>query len=170
LKTRWVVLFLAGSSILSLGCFGRGVQRDLILSREYQPNLFLRVAVIDLDPQIQFSEYVEAELLRKGHQVREGFTVRQVLKMETLKDKSLDPGSLEKIGNLLDVQGIVLCSVLEFSRFRDAYRLSIKMVNPKSGFTMWSAQGSIEGKKGQKTADLLREIVTSSLKDLPSIP
>ncbi len=170
MKTRWAISFLMGCLVFSLACFGRSAQRDLVLSREYQPKLFLRVAVIDLDRQVHFSEYVEAELLRKGHQVKEGFTVRQVLKTEAPKEKPLDPGGLEKIGTLLDVQGIVLCSVLEFSRFRDAYRLSIKMVNPKNGFTLWSAQGYIEGKKGQKTADLLREIVASSLKDLPSIP
>ena len=149
---------------------GPSVKRDLVLSREYQPTRYPRIAVIDLDPKIQFSEYVEAELLRKGYQVREGFIVRQTLKNEAPNDKPIDPDTLAKIGNLLDVQGIVLCSVLEFSRFRDAYRLNMKMVSPKDGFTLWSAQGYLEGKKGQKTADLLREIVGASLKGLPPVP
>jgi hypothetical protein len=73
------------------------------------------------------------------------------------------------MGTLLEVQGIVLCSVLEFSRFRDSFRLSIKMVAPDTGNTIWSAQGEMEGRRGEKTSTILREIVISSLGKLPPL-
>jgi hypothetical protein len=161
---------LVSSLILLPSCLGTSVKREWAFSREFQPRLYFRLAVIDTDPQFQISSYVEAELLRKGYQVRDAFTVREALKTVISKDQPFNPEILEKMGRLLDVQGIVLCSVLEFSRFRDAYRLNIKMVNPQNGYTLWSAHGYAEGKKGQKPADLLREIVASSLKDLPAAP
>jgi len=113
---------------------------------------------------------VESELLRKGYKVKEGSVVQQLLKKEGFSQESLDAQALAKIGTLLDVQGIVLCRVLEFSRFRDSYRLSIKMVAPETGNTVWSAQGALEGRSGQKSSALLKEIVVSSLKNLPRVP
>lgn len=150
------------------GCFSSAVKKDIVFPPDYRPEQYQRLAVLNLDPQVQFSEYVEAELLRKGYQVKEWSVVRQFLKREGLaRDESLDPQTLAKIGSLLDVQGIVLCSVLDFSRFRDSYRLSIKMVAPDTGNTIWSAQGALEGRRGQERSELLRAIVVSSLKELP---
>jgi hypothetical protein len=62
----------------------------------------------------------------------------------------------------------VLCSVLEFNRFRDSYRLSIRCVAPDTGNTLWYAEGAQEGRKGLKSSDLLKDIVVSSLKGLPA--
>jgi hypothetical protein len=167
MKPGFVALLLGLSMLFLGGCLGALVHQDLVLSQNFQPRQYERLAVIDLDPQVQFSEYVEAELLRKGYKVKEGSVVRQLLKKEGFLQDSLDPQALAKIGALLDVQGIVLCRVLEFSRFRDYYRLSIKMVAPETGNTIWSAQGALEGRSGQKSSLLLREIVVSSLKRLP---
>jgi hypothetical protein len=155
--------------LFSAGCLGT-VDQELVSRQDFHPQQYERLAVIDLDPQVQFSEYVEAELLRKGYKVKEGSGVRQLLKREGFLQESLDPQALAKIGTLLDVQGIVLCRVLEFSRFRDSYRLSIKMVAPETGNTVWSAQGAREGRSGQKSSALLKEIVVSSLKKLPPVP
>ncbi len=155
--------------LFSYGCFS-SVKKDFAASPEYRPRNFQRVAVISTDPQIHFSEYVEAELVRRGYLVRESASVRELLAKEGVgKDGVLDPATLAKIGSLLDVQGIVLCNVLDFSRFRDAYRLNIKLIDPQTGNTMWSAQGAMEGKKGQKKGELLKNIVTLSLKDLPRV-
>jgi hypothetical protein len=167
MKPRFVAFSLSLSMLLLAGCLGSLVHEDLVLPRDFQPRQYERLAVLNLDPQVQFSEYVEAELLRKGYRVKEGSIVRQLLKKEGFPQESLDPQALAKIGSLLDVQGIVLCRVLEFSRFRDYYRLSIKMVAPQSGNTIWSAQGTAEGRSGEKSSTLLREIVVSSLKRLP---
>jgi Tfp pilus assembly protein PilN len=95
--------------------------------------------------------------------------VRQLLKKEGFPPESLDLRALAQVGTLLDVQGIVLCSVLEFSRFRDSYRVSIRMVVPRTGETVWSAQGAVEGTRGQKSSTLLNEIVVSCLKELPAL-
>ena len=167
MKPGFVALLLGLSMLFLAGCLGALVHQDLVLPQDFQPRQYERLAVINLDPQVQFSEYVEAELLRKGYKVKEGSMVRQLLKKEGFLQESLDPEALAKIGTLLDVQGIVLCRVLEFSRFRDYYRLSIKMVAPETGNTIWSAQGALEGRSGQKSSILLREIVVSSLKRLP---
>lgn len=170
MKPKFAFLFLTPAMLILAGCLGASVHRDLVLSRDFQPRQYERVAVINLDPRINFSEYVEAELLRKGYKVKEWSIVRQLLVKEGwLREGSLDPQNLAKIGTLLDVQGIILCSVLEFSRFRDSFRLGIKMVAPESGNTIWSAQGEMEGRRGEKTGSILREIVISSLEKLPPL-
>ncbi len=141
-----ITLFLLGA------CLGSSVRKELIVSPGFQPRQFQTLAVINLDPQVQFSEYVEAELLRRGYTVKEGTAVRQMLKKEGYnKEDSFTPEGLARLGTLLEVQGIVLCSVLEFSRFRDAYRLSMKMVSPQTGHTLWAAQGYREGAGGTRT-------------------
>ena len=160
-------LFLAIFS----ACSGTRVKKDLILARDFRPQGVQTLAVINLDPQIQFSHFVEAELLKKGYRVKESSTVAQMLKSEGLiKGGALDPSALAKIGSRLQVQGIVLCSILEFSRFRDSYRLSIRCVSPETGNTLWFAEGMKEGRQGQKSNELLKEIVVASLKGIPSVP
>jgi hypothetical protein len=169
-KSRIAFLFLALAMLLLAGCLGGSVRRDLVLSRDFQPRQYERVAVLNLDPRVNFSEYVEAEMLRKGYRVKDWSSVRQLLIQEGLfREGSPDLQNLAKMGTLLDVQGIILCSVLEFSRFRDSFRLSIKMVAPGTGNTIWSAQGEMEGKRGEKTGTILREIVISSLAKLPPL-
>ena len=170
MKLRFIAPLLASSLLLLGGCLGSLADKDLVYPQDFQPRQYERLAVINLDPQVQFSEYVESELLRKGYKVKESSVVRQLLKKEGFSQESLDAQALAKIGTLLDVQGIVLCRVLEFSRFRDSYRLSIKMVAPETGNTVWSAQGALEGRSGQKSSALLKEIVVSSLKNLPRVP
>jgi hypothetical protein len=146
------------------------VKKDFSLSPDFQPHNVQGLAVVNLDPQVRFSHFVEAELLKKGYRVKEGTVVGQFVKNEGLaKDGSLDQSALAKIGSQLQVQGVVLCSVLEFSRFRDSYRLSIRCVAPESGNTLWYAEGSKEGRKGQKSSDLLKEIVVASLKGVPAV-
>ena len=152
-------------------CSETRVKKDLTLARDFRPQEVLTLAVVNLDPQIQFSHFVEAELMKKGYKVKESSTVARLLKNEGLvKEGSLDPAALAKIGNRLQVQGIVLCSILEFSRFRDSYRLSMRCVSPETGNTLWFAEGAKEGRKGQKSSELLKEIVVSSLKGIPSVP
>ena len=170
MKPKIAFLFLAVALLFLAGCLGASVRRDLVLSRDFQPRQYERVAVLNLDPRVNFSEYVEAELLRKGYKVREWSSTRQLLIKEGLfREGSPDLQNLAKMGTLLDVQGIVLCSVSEFSRFRDSFRLSIKMVAPETGNTVWSAQGEMEGRRGEKTSTILREIVISSLGKLPPL-
>ncbi len=152
-------------------CSETRVKKDLTLARDFRPQEVQTLAVINLDPKIQFSHFVEAELLKKGYKVKEGSAVAQLLKNEGLiKEGSLDPAALAKIGSRLQVQGIVLCSILEFSRFRDSYRLSMRCVSPETGNTLWFAEGAKEGRKGQKSGELFKEIVVSSLKGIPSVP
>jgi hypothetical protein len=170
MKGRFGFLFFAAAILFLAGCLGGSVRRDLVLSRDFQPRQYERVAVISLDPRVNFSEYVEAEMLRKGYKVKEWSSVRQLLIKEGLfREGSPDLQNLAKMGRLLDVQGIILCSVLEFSRFRDSFRLSIKMVAPETGNTIWSAQGEMEGRSGEKTSTILRTIVISSLDKLPPL-
>ena len=169
MKLRFIAPLLTSSLLLLGGCLGSLADKDLVLPKNYQPRQYERLAVINQDPQVQFSEYVESELLRKGYKVKEGSVVRQLLKKEGIPQESLDTQALGRIGTLLDVQGIVLCRVLEFSRFKDSYRLSIKMVAPETGNTVWSAQGASEGRSGQKSSVLLKEIVVSSLEKLPRV-
>ena len=146
------------------------VKKDFSLSPDFKPQNVQVLAVVNLDPQVRFSHFVEAELLKKGYRVKEGTVVGQFVKNGGLaKDGSLDQSALAKIGSQLQVQGVVLCSVLEFSRFRDSYRLSIRCVAPESGNTLWYAEGSKEGRKGQKSSDLLKEIVVASLKGVPAV-
>ena len=172
---RGIFSFLLSSLFLSCllicACGETRVKKDLTLGRDFRPQEVQNLAVINLDPQVQFSHFVEAELLKKGYRVKEGSTVGQFLKSENLlKEGSLGPSSLAKIGSGLQVQGVVLCSILEFSRFRDSYRLSIRCVAPQTGNTLWYAEGGKESRKGQKSSDLLKEIVVSTLKDIPSVP
>jgi len=168
---RFFLLLLLFLFLFSVSGCGTRVKKDLTLAREFRPQEFQALAVINLDPKIQFSHFVEAELLKKGYKVKESSTVAQLLKSEGLvKEGSLDPSALNKIGSRLQVQGIVLCSVLEFSRFRDSYRLSMRCVSPETGNTLWFAEGAKEGSKGQKSSELLKEIVVSSLKGIPSVP
>jgi hypothetical protein len=160
-------LFLA---FLFLPACATPVKKDFTLAPNFQPQNMQTLAVVNLDPQIRFSHFVEAELLKKGYRVKEGSAVGQFLKNEGLvKDNSLDLSALSRIGSHLQVQGVVLCSVLEFSRFRDSYRLSIRCVVPDTGNTLWYAEGAKNGRKGEKSSDLLKEIVVSSLKDLPAL-
>ncbi len=166
----FLLFFFFLSSLLICACGETRVKKDLILGRDFRPQEMQNLAVVDLDPQVQFSHFVEAELLKKGYGVKESSTVGQFLKSEGLiKEGSLDPSSLAKIGSRLQVQGVVLCSILEFSRFRDSYRLSIRCVAPQTGNTLWYAEGRKEGRKGQKSSDLLKEIVVSTLKGIPSV-
>jgi hypothetical protein len=152
-------------------CSETRVKKDLTLARDFRPQEVQTLAVINLDPKIQFSHFVEAELLKKGYKVKESSAVAQLLKNEGLiKEGSLDPSALTQIGSRLQVQGIVLCSILEFSRFRDSYRLSMRCVSPETGNTLWFAEGAKEGRKAQKSSELLKEIVVSSLKGIPSVP
>ena len=170
MKLKIALSFLAVAMLFLAGCLAGSVRRDLVLSRDFQPRQYERVAVVNLDPRVNFSEYVEAELLRKGYKVKEWSSVRQLLIKEGLfREGSPDPQSLAQMGKVLGVQGIILCSVLEFSRFRDSFRLSIKMVAPETGNTIWSAQGEMEGRRGEKTSTILREIVISSLRKLPPL-
>ena len=167
---RFILLLFFLSCLLVCACGETRVKRDLTLARDFRPQEVQNLAVVNLDPQVQFSQFVEAELLKKGYRVKEGSTVGQFLKSEgLLKEGSLDPPALAKIGSRLQVQGIVLCSVMEFSRFRDSYRLSIRCVVPETGNTLWYAEGGKEGRKGQKSSDLLKDIVVSSLKGVPSV-
>jgi hypothetical protein len=169
-KPKFAILFFTLPMLLLAGCLGGSVHKDLVLSRDFQPRQYERVAVINLDPRVNFSEYVEAELLRKGYKVKEWSIVRQLLVKEGwFPEGPLDLQNLAKIATLLDVQGIILCRVLEFSRFRDSFRLSIKMVAPETGNAIWSVQGEMEGRRGEKTSSILREIVISSLKGLPPL-
>ena len=171
MKPKFFLVLLTLAMPLLAGCLGSSVHRDLVLSRDFQSRQYERIAVINLDPRINFSEYVEAELLKKGYRVKEWSIARQILVKEGLLGEGpLDLQNLAKIGKLLDVQGIILCSVLEFSRFRDSFRLSIKMVDPETGNTVWSAQGEMEGRRGEKSSMILREIVISSLQKLPPRP
>jgi len=171
MKAKFISFFIIPFIFILGGCVTASVQKDLVWSKDFQPQHYQLLAVIDRDPQIQFAEYVEAELLKKGYKIKEGSMARQMLKKEgLLKEEILDPPTLSKIGKMLKVQGIVLCNVLEFSRFREAYRLNIKMVAPDTGNILWFAQGAMEGKKGQKSSELLKRIVASSLKKLPSVP
>ena len=170
MKAKFGFLSFAAAMLLLAGCLGSSVRRDLVLSRDFQPRQYERVAVLNLDPRVNFSEYVEAELLRKGYKVKEWSSVRQLLIKEGLfREGSPDLQNLAKMGTLLEVQGIILCSVLEFSRFRDSFCLSIKMVAPETGNTIWSAQGEMEGRRGEKTSTILREIIISSLGKLPPL-
>ena len=170
-KFRFIPFSLSFLFLLSFGCLDTRVKKDLTLSRDFNPRAYPSLAVLNLDPRIQFSQYVGAELLKKGYKVKEGDTVGQLLKKEgLLKDEAPDTRSLAKMGDLLQAQGIVLCSVLEFSRFRDAYRLGIKCVDPKTGDTLWYAEGSKESRKGQKSSELLKEIVVACLNQLPLLP
>jgi hypothetical protein len=163
-------LLLLVFAFLFFSACGAPVKKDFSLSPDFQPQKARDLAVINLDPQIRFSHFVEAELLKKGYRVKEGSVVGQAVKNEgLLKDGSLDPSSLAKIGNLFQVQGVVLCSVLEFNRFRDSYRLSIRCVAPDTGNTLWYAEGAKDGRKGLKSSDLLKDIVVSSLKGLPAV-
>jgi hypothetical protein len=156
-----IILFLSG-------CAGLSVKSDLVMPPDFRPSQYQRLAVINLDPQVRYGEYVEAELVRKGYKVKESYLVRQLLPKEGEgKDGFFDLAALKKIGDSLDVQGVVLCSVLEFSRFRDSYRLNMKMVSVATGTTIWLAQGAKEGKRGQRSSELLREIVVASLQKLP---
>ncbi len=170
MKPKFAFFFLSILLLFPVGCFDARIKKDFVLSRDFKAQAYPILAVINLDAQIQFSQYVEAELLKKGYKVKEGGTVAQLLKKEgLLKEGALDAQSLSKIGDLLQVQGVVLCKVLEFSRFRDSYRLSIKCVAPSTGDTLWYAEGAKEGQKGQKSSELLKEIVVSSLKGLPPL-
>jgi len=171
---RGISLFLLLLFFLSClwvcACGETRVKRDLTLARDFRPQEVQNLAIVNLDPQVQFSHFVEAELLKKGYRVKESSTVGQFLKSEgLLKEGSLDPSALAKIGSRLQVQGVVLCSIMEFSRFRDAYGLSIRCVAPQTGNTLWYAEGRKEGRKGQKSSDLLKDIVVSSLKGIPSV-
>jgi hypothetical protein len=153
------------------GCLAASFQKDLIWSKDFQPKDYQRLAVIDMDPQIHFGEFVEAELLKKRYQIKEKSIVRQMTHQGELLNKEIsDPSILSKLGGMLKVQGIVLCSVLEFSRFRDSYHLNVKMVDPETGNILWVAQGAMEGKKGRKSSELLKRIVHLSLENLPSAP
>jgi len=167
---RFILLLFFLSCLLICACGETRVKRDLTLARDFRTQEVQNLAIVNLDPQVQFSHFVEAELLKKGYRVKESSTVGQFLKSEgLLKEGSLEPSALAKIGSRLQVQGIVLCSVMEFSRLRDSYRLSIRCVAPETGNTLWYAEGGKEGRRGQKSSDLLKDIVVSSLKGLPSV-
>jgi hypothetical protein len=154
-----------------LGCYLFSLSGEVYLTPRFKASQFKYLAVLNLDPQIKFAEYVEAELIRKGYAVKEEALFRQMLKKEGItKEESLSLEELAKIGRILNIQGIVFCRVLDFSRFRDFYRLQIKMVSTENGNTIWVAQGSMEGKRGEKPGDILKQIVASALKDLPEIP
>ena len=162
------ILFFA--FLLSTAC-GPSVKKDFTLAPDFRPQNAQNLAVVNLDPQVRFSHFVEAELLKKGYRVKEGSAVGQFVKNEGLvKEGSLDLAGLAKIGKHLQVQGVVLCSVLEFSRFRDSYRLSIRCVAPDSGNTLWYAEGARDGRTGGKSSEVLKDIVVASLKSLPSVP
>jgi hypothetical protein len=154
MKAKFISFFSIPFLFILGGCVTASVQKDLVWSKDFQPQHYQLLAVIDMDAQIQFAAYVEAELLKKGYQIKEGSTVRQMLKKEGLrKEEFLDPPTLSKMGEMLKVQGIVFCNVLEFSRFRDSYRLSIKMVAPDTGNIMWLPRVRWMGKGGKKAAN-----------------
>ncbi len=164
------LLFLLLSAFFLLPACGAPVKKDFTLSPDFRPLDVQPLAAVNLDPQVRFSHFVEAELLKKGYRVKESTVVGQFVKTEGLvKEGSLDLPALAKIGSQLQVRGVVLCSVLEFNRFRDSYRLSIRCVSPETGNTLWYAEGSKTGRQGQKSSDLLKDIVVSSLKGLPAV-
>ena len=157
--------------LISFTACGTPVKKDFTVSPEFRPQVVQLLAVVDLDAQVRFSPFVEMELLKKGYRVKDGPLVGQFVKDQgLLRGSSLDLSALSKIGSHFQVQGVVLCSVLEFSRFRDSYRLSIRCVAPETGNTLWHAEGAKEGRKGQKSSELLKEIVVSCLKGIPSVP
>lgn len=154
-----------------LGCYLFSLSGEVYLSPGFKASQYKYLAVLNLDPQIKFAEYVEAELTRKGYEVKEEALFRQMLKKEGItKEDTFSWEELAKIGEILKIQGLVFCRVLDFSRFRDFYRLQIKMISTETGNTVWVAQGSMEGKRGEKPGDILKQIVASALKDLPEIP
>src|SRR5512143_3223556 len=92
----YLFFFLLLSLFLSIfsGCSGR-VKKDLTLARDFRPQEVQTLAVINLDSKIQFSHFVEAELLKKGYKVKESSVVAQLLKTEGLiKEGALDPSAL----------------------------------------------------------------------------
>ncbi len=171
LKFKLAIFPLLMLLLLETGCMGSRVKRDFTAGRDFDPRNYSSLAVVNLDAQVQFSPYVEAELLKKGYQVKEGGLVAQLVKKEgLLRDGALDAQGLSRMGDSLQVKGIVLCKVLDFSRFRDSFRLSMKCVSPQTGDTLWYAEGSQEGKKGEKSSELLKKIVAASLAPLPRAP
>ena len=74
-KFRFIPFSLSLLFLLSFGCLDTRVKKDLTLSRDFNPRAYPSLAVLNLDPRIQFSQYVGAELLKKGYKVKEGDTV-----------------------------------------------------------------------------------------------
>ncbi|MBU1206443.1 MAG: hypothetical protein KKH04_05880 [Proteobacteria bacterium] len=67
MKAKFISFFIIPFIFILGGCVTASVQKDLVWSKDFQPQHYQLLAVIDRYPQIQFAEYVEAELLKKGY-------------------------------------------------------------------------------------------------------
>ncbi len=140
---RWafglvIALFIGGCaakivsqmSVDPVQCKKENIQRVVVLPFESPPD----------DPQagLHISKLFEIYLLQTGiYRIAERGGVEKILKEKVGGGKTaVDPKTLQEIGDLLQVDGIVFGLVSQYNRFNLGF--TARLVSVKSGLVLWS--------------------------------
>lgn len=148
-KTPQRALLLLSIACLAIsllhGCAAKSLTRtsvDPALNREEN---IRRVALLsfespidDLQAGTHISKLFETHLLQTGlYQVAERGEIEKVLKERGFSSSSgMDKAVLRQLGELLQVDGIILGSVSQYNRFNLGF--TARLVSVKSGLVLWS--------------------------------
>jgi TolB-like protein len=132
-------------ALVAGGCaFRYATQTSLDQSRIKEEKI-QRVAVLVFDSPIMdpeagmhISRLFELNLLRASrYQIAERGEVEKILRQRgVMPSPAASPGAWQQMGDLLQVDGIILGSVSQYSRFGLAF--TARLVSLKSGLVVWS--------------------------------
>ncbi len=100
--------------------------------------LFFDSPLMDMQAGLHISRLFELNLLRAGlYKIAERGEVEKVFRQRgILFSPAAPPVDLKQLGELLQVDGIILGSVSQYSRFDIAF--TARLVSMKSGLVLWS--------------------------------
>lgn len=150
--TRFVSAFI-GSALVLVGLLacssGESFKRE-----GYDFSKIKKVAVVkvsgDLKDQAEanyIADRFNQMLLKKGYSPVERSQVESVLKEQEFQKSDLSKsGGAAEVGNMLNVDGVIIVNV---PRFEDSeMSMSAKMINVKDGGIVWSGSGDASSDKG----------------------
>jgi hypothetical protein len=166
----WGLLF--GAFFLFSGCAADTVSRTGLNRSLLDQESIKRVAVLSFetpldDPQAgsHVSKLVEFNLLQANlYQIAERGEIEKILRERGFgKTSEMDKATLRQLGELLQVDGIVLGAVSQYNRF--SFGFTARLVSIKSGLVLWSISQT-GGRIFRPLSQVADETVQAAVKDL----
>jgi curli biogenesis system outer membrane secretion channel CsgG len=172
---RWNPAFGAVGLVLLFcffGCAADTVTRTSLNRALLDQESIKRVAVLsfenppdDFQAGSHISKLFESYLLQTNlYQIAERGEIEKVLKERGFgKTSELDKATLRQLGELLQVDGLVLGAVSQYNRFN--FGFTARLVSIKSGLILWSVSQT-GGMLTRPLSQVANETVQAAVKDL----